>query len=147
MVRQLAVRPHRAIADTLRADARGAAAIEMAFALPILLALIMGIISYGDWFLTAHTVQQAANDAARASIAGLTSGERRDLATDNVKTMMARGGALNPDKATTSVTDDNKTLTVRVTYDASQDPLLHMSFVVSPTTSIQRTAAITLGGM
>jgi Flp pilus assembly protein TadG len=147
MVRQRAAPLPWAKADTLCADARGVAAIEMAFALPILLTLIMGIISYGDWFLTAHTVQQAANDAARASIAGLTSDERSDLAVSNVKTMLARGGALDPDKATTSVSDDQTTLTVTIFYDASQDPLLHMSFVVPPPTSIHRSAAISLGGL
>ena len=135
------------MSGALRADVQGTAAIEMAIALPILLALIMGIISYGDWFLTAHTVQQAANDAARAAIAGLTSDERRDLASNNVKTMLARGGALDPAKATTSLTDDGATLAVQVSYDASLDPLLRMSFVVSPNPHIQRNAAIVLGGM
>ncbi len=135
------------MSGALRADARGTAAIEMAIALPILLALIMGIVSYGDWFLTAHTVQQAANDAARAAIAGLTSDERRDLASNNVTTMLARGGALDPTKATTSVTDNGTTLAVQVSYDASLDPLLRMSFVAPPNPHIQRNAAIVLGGM
>lgn len=154
MVRQLAARPHEAKAGTLCADARGVAAIEMAFVLPILLTLIMGVISYGDWFLTAHTVQQAANDAARASIAGLTSIERRDLATRRVQTMLA-AGALDPAKAgppsVNEVPDEaipgETTLIVKVDYDASQDPLLHLSFVVPPPTRITRSAAISLGGL
>ncbi|MGN6122864.1 MAG: TadE/TadG family type IV pilus assembly protein [Sphingomonas oligoaromativorans] len=147
MVRQLAARPHEAKAGTLCADARGVAAIEMAFVLPILLTLIMGVISYGDWFLTAHTVQQAANDAARAAIAGLTSGERSYLATSRVQTMLA-AGALDPAKARPpTVTEVQTTLIVNVVYDASQDPLLHLSFVVPPPTLIRRSAAISLGGL
>jgi Flp pilus assembly protein TadG len=133
----------------LRYDARGVAAIEMAIALPILLTFVMGIISYGDWFLTSHTVQQAANDAARAAIAGLTADERSTIATSNVKTMLTRGGALNPTKATTSTTSDPATQTMKVVvvYDASQDPLLRMSFIAPPPNMITRSAAINLGGM
>jgi len=136
-----------------REDSSGAAAIEIAFALPILLMLLMGIISYGDWFLTAHTVQQATNDAARAAIAGLTTAERAQLANDTFKTMLARSGTLQPDLGSTATTDTgsgtdpNYTLTVQARYDASADPLLHLSFVAAPNPVIQRSAAITLGGL
>lgn len=119
----------------------------MAMVLPVLLALIMGILSYGDWFLTAHTVQQAANDAARAAIAGLTSAERQQIASDNVQAMLQRGGTLLPTNATTTVNDDGTTLAVRVRYDASRDPMLHVAFVAPPNPVIQRTAAISLGGL
>ena len=131
-----------------RRDAQGVAAVEMALVLPILLALLMGTISYGDWFLTAHTVQQAANDAARSAIAGLTSSERQQLATSTFTTMMQRSGALNAAKASViAVDDDGQTLAVRVLYDASADPLLHVSFVAPPNPMIQRSAAISLGGV
>lgn len=135
------------MAGRLRADARGAAAIEMAIALPILLTLILGIISYGDSFFIAHTVQQAANDAARTAIGGLTADERRELAVNDVNTMLSRGGALSPDMATVTTTDDGSTLEVHISYNASQDPLLRLSFVAAPSTTIERSAAITLGGL
>jgi len=137
----------QALPGFLRCDTRGAAAIEMAIALPVLLALIMGILSYGDWFLTAHSVQQAANDAARAAIAGLTSAERQQIASDNVNTMLQRGSTLNPTYATVSVDDNGSTMAVHVRYDASRDPMLHVAFVAPPSTIIQRTAAISLGGL
>ena len=35
-----------------------------------LILLLSGIWAYGCWFMTAHSLQQAANDAARASVAG-----------------------------------------------------------------------------
>ncbi len=139
--------PSRARPGHLRSDVRGTAIIEMAIALPVLLALVMGIISYGDWFLTAHSVQQAANDAARAAIAGLTSTERQQLASDNLQTMLRRGGSLQSANATIAVDDDGSTLAVRIRYDASRDPLLHMSFVPPPSPIIQRSAAISLGGL
>ncbi|HLZ77866.1 MAG TPA: TadE/TadG family type IV pilus assembly protein [Sphingomonas sp.] len=137
----------RALPGLLRHDARGAAAIEMAIALPVLLALVMGILSYGDWFLTAHSVQQAANDAARAAIAGLTSSERQQIASSSIQTMLQRGGTLQPANATLAVDDDGITLAVHVRYDASHDPMLHVAFVAPPNPIIQRTAAISLGGL
>jgi Flp pilus assembly protein TadG len=131
----------------LSADARGAAIVEMAMTLPILLILLIGIVSYGDWMLTAHSVQQAANDAARASIAGLTSSERAGIAQTTMQTTLRRAGALDPNRATLSVDDDGTTLVVRLRYDASADPLLHLTFVPMPSAQIQRNAAIRLDSL
>ena len=128
-------------------DARGTALVEMAITLPMLLMLLMGIISYGDWMLTAHSVQQAANDAARASIAGLTSSERASIAQSTMQTVLRRAGTLNPMRATLSVDDDGTTLVVRLRYDASADPLLHLSLVPMPSAQIQRNAAIRLDSL
>ena len=126
---------------------RGAVLIEMAIALPVLLTLIMGIVSYGEWFLTAHSIQQTANDAARSAISGLTATERQATAIATAQTDMRRAGVLNPARATFSVNDDNTTVVVAVSYDASNDPLLHLSFVPMPATVIQRTAVIRLDGL
>ena len=126
---------------------RGAVLIEMAIALPVLLTLIMGIVSYGEWFLTAHSIQQTANDAARSAISGLTATERQATAIATAQTDMRRAGVLNPARATFSVNDDNTTVVVAVSYDASNDPLLHLSFVPMPANVIQRTAVIRLDGL
>ena len=131
----------------MESDIRGTAAIEMAFIMPLLLALILGIISYGTWFLTAHNVQQAANDAARAAIGGLTSTERLKLAVTSAQTNMSRSGALESGKATFTVDDDGTSLSVRIRYDASSDPLLHLGFVTTPSSVIERTAAVRLDSM
>jgi len=132
---------------TFAQHGRGAVIVEMAIALPVLLTLIMGIISYGDWFLTAHSIQQAANDAARSAISGLTATERQATAIATAQTDMRRGGVLDPTRATFSVNDDNTTVVVAVRYNASSDPLLHLSFVPMPATVIQRTAVIRLDGL
>lgn len=137
----------QATCKPLWADTRGAAIVEMAMTLPILLMLLMGIVSYGDWMLTAHGVQQAANDAARASIAGLTSSERAGIAQTIMQTTLRRAGALDPNRATLSVDDDGTTLVVRLRYDASADPLLHLTFVPMPSAQIQRNAAIRLDSL
>jgi len=128
-------------------DARGTALVEMAITLPMLLMLLMGIVSYGDWMLTAHSVQQAANDAARASIAGLTSSERAGIAQSTMQTTLRRAGTLDPAHATLSVDDDGSTLVVRLLYDANADPLLHRSLVPMPSAQIQRNAAIRLDSL
>ncbi|HET8613452.1 MAG TPA: TadE/TadG family type IV pilus assembly protein [Sphingomonas sp.] len=128
-------------------DARGTAVVELAITLPILLTLIMGILAYGDYFLVAHSVQQAANDAARAAIAGLDAAERASIAASTVETTLRRQGLLDPALAATSVDDDGSTLVVRLAYDDSADPLLHLSFVPTPDPRIRRSAAIRLGGL
>ncbi|HEY0270029.1 MAG TPA: TadE/TadG family type IV pilus assembly protein [Sphingomonas sp.] len=131
----------------LHRDAGGAAIIEFAIVLPVLLALIMGIVSYGDWFLTAHGVQQAANDGARAAIGGMSAAEREALADTATQTSLRRAGMLDPAHLITTVDDDGSTLVVRLSYDASADPLLHLSFAHAPGTTIQRSAAIRLDSL
>jgi len=42
--------------------------IEAAFAVPLLVALLYAILIYGSWFMAAHMLQQAANDAARTAV-------------------------------------------------------------------------------
>jgi len=128
----------------LLADRGGTAMIEMALVLPLFLTLIMGILTYGDWFFTAHGVQQAANDAARATIAGLNATERATIAASSAQTSLRRVGTLDPNRVSVQVDDDGSTLIVRLSYDASNDPLLHMSLLPTPGTTIVRSAAIRL---
>ena len=40
--------------------------MEFAIVAPVLVMLVFGILMYGGYFLMAHSVQQLANDAARA---------------------------------------------------------------------------------
>ena len=68
----------------LRGDARGAVLVEVALSLPILIMLLIGIIVYGAWLSAANAVQQAANEAARAAIAGINASERQMLAAESV---------------------------------------------------------------
>lgn len=50
---------------TLARQERGAAIVAMALVMPLLLALLMGMLVFGQCFMLAHSVQQAANDGAR----------------------------------------------------------------------------------
>ena len=69
--------------ERFTASRAASAAVEFAIVGPVLLLLMSGIFTYGGYFLTAHTVQQLANDAARASIAGLDDTERLALARES----------------------------------------------------------------
>jgi len=50
-----------------RAEARGAAAVEFALILPLLLVLVFGIVNYGDMLSVRQSVSQAAAEVARAA--------------------------------------------------------------------------------
>lgn len=126
----------------LSADRRGTALIELAITLPVLLLLVCGIISYGSWIALGHAVQQSANEAARAAIAGLTQQERSDIAAATARMMLRESYKVTPDKVVVTVDDDGVTLIVEVRYDASANPLLTMPIVPSPGTRIERKTAI-----
>ncbi|NWG54219.1 MAG: pilus assembly protein [Hydrogenophilaceae bacterium] len=131
-----------------RADPSGAAAIEFALIGPLLIALLMGIVSYGGYFWLGHTVQQMANDAARASIAGLTDAEREALARESLAAAAAAAhGQLRPERLDVEVARTAGYVTVRVEYDAEGsifwafDKLIPM-----PPARLARAAAIRMGG-
>lgn len=48
-------------------DARGAAAVEFALILPVLMVLVFGIVNYGDMLSVRQSVSQAASEGARAA--------------------------------------------------------------------------------
>ncbi|WP_182377120.1 TadE/TadG family type IV pilus assembly protein [Nocardioides sp. WS12] len=50
-----------------RRDVRGAAAVEFALLLPVLMVLVFGIINYGDMLSVRQSVSQAASEGARAA--------------------------------------------------------------------------------
>lgn len=56
----------RKCADAHR-DVRGAAAVEFALILPVLMILVFGIINYGDMLSVRQSVSQAASEGARAA--------------------------------------------------------------------------------
>lgn len=128
-------------------DKGGGAAVEFAIIGPVLLLMMSGIFTYGGYFLTAHTVQQLANDAARAAIAGLDDDERLALAREALESGINAQTFMRGELSQLNVARRGATLSVAVTYDASQD--LYWSFAALlpvPTPAISRTASIRLGG-
>jgi len=126
----------------------GSAAVEFAIIGPVLVLLLMGIFTYGGYFLTAHTVQQMANDAARSAIAGLDDDERLQLARESALASLANQVHMRGDVATLELSRNGSNIAVNLTYDASED--LYWSFeslLPVPTPRISRTATIRLGGV
>ena len=74
----------------------GAVAVEFAIIGPMLILLLLGIMVYGGYFLMAHSVQQLANDAARAALGGLSDSERQQLAANCLANELHTYGFLNP---------------------------------------------------
>lgn len=66
-----------------RAD-RGAAAVEFALIMPILLLLVFGIISYGYMLSFRQAISQAAAEGARAAAVAQVAADRDDNALDAV---------------------------------------------------------------
>jgi Flp pilus assembly protein TadG len=129
------------------ADRSGAAAVEFALISPILIVLFWGIISYGGYFFTAHTVQQLANDAARAAVAGLDDAERTQLARDCVTREAAVFGQMQQRPPATAFVNDGKSIAVSVTYDGTTDPFWAFGTLgVMPSTQLTRTGIVLLGG-
>lgn len=119
---------------------RGAAIVEMALVLPLLLALLMGILVYGQYFMLAHSVQQAANDGARASIIGLDAADRSAVALRAVdRSLQAVGGTHS-----VAVSETAEAITVAVAFTVPQDSLLRSSFVPSPGKIIRARATFEL---
>lgn len=123
---------------------RGAAIVEMALVLPLFLALAMGILVYGQYFLLAHAVQQSANDGARAAIVGLDAADRRAIATRAVDRSMGSIGGFTPSSRSVAVTESSDAITVAVTYTAPQSSFLRSALVPSPGHVIRASATFEL---
>lgn len=129
---------------SLLGSRRGATLVEFAFVLPVFIMVVLGIVTYGAWYLKAHQVQQAANDAARAALAGLNPSERAAIAGTSITRSLERSDSLDPARATVALDDDGAVLVVRLSYDATQDPLFKTALIPPPATTIARTATIRL---
>lgn len=129
-----------------RRDQSGATAVEFAFLAPVLIFMLMGITGYGGYFWMSHSVQQLANDAARAAIPGSTAAERATLAKAAVAAS-AGDAELIPAKLSTEVIDRDGRLTVAVSYDAAQSFAFAVRGVTPmPSDQIRRRASVQLGG-
>lgn len=131
----------------LAQDRRGTALIEFALLLPFLMTMLVGMVAFGEYFLIAHGTQQLANDAARATLSGLTASERARIARDTVSQGADMIGLVSPDRITTSVTEVSNRITVTVQVDTSGVPLLGNQFVPMPSHLIRRSAGAHPGGV
>ena len=123
---------------------RAAAIVEMALALPLFLALVMGILVYGQYFLLAHSVQQAANDGGRAAIVGIDAADRKAIAIRAVDRSMQSIGGFNAATRNVAVTETADAVTVAVTYTVPPTSFIRSSFVPSPGNVIRARATFEL---
>ena len=87
-----------------RLDERGAAAVEFALVLPILLVIVFGIVNYGMLFAAQLGLSSAARDAARAGVVQQSSGSGmtcQQIATQARGDVTALG--VSPDAVAVSV--------------------------------------------
>lgn len=135
------------IREQLRRNQRGASVVEFALLAPIFVTLLFGMLGYGQYFYLSHSVQQIANNAARATIAGLTTAERTSIATDAVGREGQAHGSLVAARLATAVADTSGYTTVVVRYDASNIALLRTGLLPIPGAMIERRALVRNGGV
>jgi Flp pilus assembly protein TadG len=128
-------------------DRRGSSIVEFAMVLPVLVMLLFGLLAYGQYFLLAHSTQQLANDAARATLAGLSAAERLTLAQASVTRQKAALPEAARSTITTAVDETVDTVTVRVRMDASNISLFRSQIVPMLDPVIERRAVIRPGGV
>ena len=128
----------------------GAIAIEFALVFPVAIIFFCGLLAYGVYFGAAHSVQQLAADAARASVSGLNNTERASIATAHVA---ASGGGyplLRADRLTVSahpLAADPTQFEVRVSFNSEDLPIWALAGLVPlPARTIERVAIIKRGG-
>jgi Flp pilus assembly protein TadG len=131
----------------LQRDRRAAALIEFALLLPMLLSLVMGVICYGQYIWLAHSVQTAANDAARAIVAGMTASERLTLARAAIATDMASVPELRANQIALAVEEGGARATVKLRVDARALTLLSTGMVPLPEPIIERRAVVALSAL
>jgi|LNFM01.1.fsa_nt_gb Flp pilus assembly protein TadG len=131
-------------------DERGASAVEFALVMPVFLLILVGTLCYGLYFGAAHSVQQLAAEAARATVPGLTPVERALLAQGSVNQALPNYAMIDGAKVavTVGVHAGNPDLfDVAVTYDASGMPIwMFEGLLPLPPKVIQRAAVVRRGG-
>jgi Flp pilus assembly protein TadG len=128
----------------------GVAAIEFAIVAPVFFLMVLGLLAYAIYFGMVHSVQQLAADAARASVAGITSDERAALARNNVANALPNYPLLDPNKLTVAAApsgSDPNLFAVDLSYDASANTIFALEGIVPmPPRVIERQAVIRRGG-
>lgn len=137
------------LADLVR-DRRGASALEFAIVVPVFLLIVLGILTYGIYLGSVHSVEQLAADAARASVAGLSDAERVQIATQHVATNAHDYPLLDASKIAVEAGAsplNSSQFRVSVRFDASGLPIWIMSGIVPmPDRTIERSSVIKRGG-
>lgn len=133
--------------EQLRRNQRGASVVEFALLAPVFVTLLFGMLGFGQYFYLSHSIQQIANNAARATVAGLNTAERTTIAHNAVTREGGAQESLIAGRLASSVSDVDGYTTVIVRYDASNIALLRTGLVPMPSRMIERRALTRNGGV
>lgn len=129
----------------------GAAAVEFAIVAPVFLLILFGMIAFGLYLGTAHSVEELAAGAARVAVAGISTEERTRLARSYIERNAGQYTLIDNARIKASIadsTDDKSQFIVRIEYDASQLPIYKLYSGLPVLNSlIVRTSTIQIGGV
>jgi len=139
------------LAQILRRERSGSAAVEFALLAPLYLLMLAGMLAYGLYFGASHALAQLAADAARISIAGLDSAERDRLVRDYLKTNGGTYMLIDADHLSYTIGSDPRVPTqyrVTIRYDAIELPIWNLYPPLPlPSRFLQQGATIRQGGL
>jgi Flp pilus assembly protein TadG len=122
----------------LRKDESGAAAIEMAFALPVLITLIWMIIQLGLVFRAMSGIQHALGEGARAATLWPVPSTTTIQARMNAAVYGIRPGTFTIPAPTAGKADGSDYLDLKVTYTQATD----LIFIPGPTITVSRSKRV-----
>jgi Flp pilus assembly protein TadG len=103
----------------------GAAAVELAAILPLLVVLVFGMIEFGIMFYNKAVITNASREGARAGITGITNTQIETIIKNYCNANLVNLGDINqndldpvgdPDDSITISTDAQNDLTVKIEY-------------------------------
>ncbi len=122
----------RALRVKRRNGMRGAAAVEFAIILPVLMLLVLGIIDWGYYFFIESVIANCAREAARAGAIAQTDPDGHALTALNAA---LAGGRLDTTVAQHDFsTSDSTTYTAQVTYPVGS--ITGVSFIPVPANAL-----------
>lgn len=114
MSRPLAERPHRTL-RRLRGE-RGAAVVEFALVVPVLILLVLGIVEYGKAMNAQATLSSAAREAARTMALTNSVAQARSAAQNADGSLNLAAGAISVSPSTCTGASPTQMVTVTITY-------------------------------
>ncbi len=129
------------------ADQRGAAAVEFALIVPIMMMFFFGLTVFSVVLSTYGALQQMAAEAARASLAGLSTTQQSQYASQYISAALGNYTFLDPTQVTVTTNATPSAFQVTISYNAGHSFLNNFaSSVISSPIIITRSATIQLSG-
>src|SRR6478735_6148570 len=95
---------------------RGAAAVEMALVLPVLLLFIGGIVDFGRAYFTQVVLANAAREGARAAVVGADPIVRANAATTGIPALDKQAPVVAPSTACSGASPTQVTVTTSASF-------------------------------